>query len=128
MVAWELGTYYFTFHATDGYIFSVLVFKNKMICINILTAFYARVVFQKYQKWQSRYCTLNVMSKYNNTTRPFCYCSKRLRLNWLRTLLIFEYNAHFWAKSPLFGQFSWIECANLHKIWIECAPKPHLVK
>ena len=32
----------------------------------------------------------------------------------------------FFGKSPLFGQYSWIQHANLYKIWIECAPKSHL--
>ena len=40
-------------------------------------------------------------------------------LYWLRTLLKFELSAHFWVKSPLFEQFSWIKCANLLEIQIE---------
>ena len=35
------------------------------------------------------------------------------RLNWLRTLSKLQLNLHVMVKSPVFGQFSWIECANL---------------
>ena len=42
-------------------------------------------------------------------------------LNWV---LIFGQK----VKSPFFGQFSWRECTNLLKIWIECAPNSHFEK
>ena len=55
-------------------------------------------------------------------------------MNWIHNLLKLQNNTHFLIKSPLFGQYSWIQHANLYKpenlykIWIECTPKSHLGK